>query len=262
MGGTPQPVGSREQSVLDKGFSDQLKAASTQFTQQNQGYQNAANQAAGQVQTNFNQFNPSLATNFQQFNPQLQTNFQTQPGLDARAQGILAAAEGQRAAQQATQNRQIASQFGSNNPGLMQVLQSQADMRGRLNQNPMMFQAAQEQSQRQQQEGLLGNQAQLQQSQQGASLQQMGNQAGLQKAEVGANLQGAQNAALGQQLQFQAQPVQAQQNLMSVLSNLAQTYGYRQATPQAPEYDYITAPNQYGFVTTSQRQVYPGQTTK
>jgi hypothetical protein len=262
MAGSPQPVGSREQSVLDKGFSDQLKASTSQFSQMNQGYQQAANTAAGQVQTNFNQFNPSMATNFQQHAPQLQTNFQTGPQLDARAQGILSAAESQRAAQTSTQNRQIASQF-NNNPGLVNILQSQADMRGRLNANPLLFQAAADQTQRQQQEGLLGNQAQLQQSQQGAALQQMGNQAGLQKAEVGANLQGAGNAALGQQLQFQAQPVNSQQNLMSVLSNMAQLYGYRQATPMGPDYQttYQQAPFG-GAWTQTQRQIYPGQTTQ
>jgi hypothetical protein len=230
MAGSPQPVGSREQSVLDKGFSDQLKSATNQFQSQNQGYQQAATQAAGQVQTDFNQFRPSLATNFQQFQPSLQTNFQTSPNLDARAQGILSAAESQRAAQQATQNRQISSQF-QNNPGIAQILQNQAAMHSRLSANPLLFQAAADQTQRQQQEGLLGNQAQLQQSQQGAALQQQGNQSQLQQTETNANLQGAGNAALGQQLQFQAQPVNAQQNLMSMLSNLAQLYGYREATP-------------------------------
>lgn len=238
MAGSPQPVGSREQSVLDKAFADTLRSSAGDFQKQNQQYQQYANDAAGQVQTNFNQFKPTLAQNFGQFQPQLQTNFQTGPQLDARAQGILSAAESQRAAQQATQNRQIASQF-QNNPGIAQILQSQAAMHSRLSANPLLFQAANDQSQRQQQEGLLQNQAMLQQSQQGAALQQMGNQAGLQQAEVGANLQGAQNAALGQRLQFQSQPIQSQQNLMSVLSNLAQLYGYREATPltgQQPGY--------------------------
>lgn len=230
MAGSPQPVGSREQSVLDKAFADTLRSSAGDFQKQNQQYQQYANDAAGQVQTNFNQFKPTLAQNFGQFQPQLQTNFQTGPQLDARAQGILSAAESQRAAQQATQNRQIASQF-QNNPGIAQILQSQAAMHSRLSANPLLFQAAGDQTQREQQTGLLNNQAMLQQSQQNAALQQMGNQAGLQQAEVGANLQGAQNAALGQRLQFQSQPIQSQQNLMSVLSNLAQLYGYRQATP-------------------------------
>jgi hypothetical protein len=229
-GGQQTPAGSIEKSNLDQGFSDQLRGIASQFSQQTGQYQNAANQAAGKVNTNFQQYAPNLNTNFNQFAPQLQTNFAPTGQLDAQSQSMLSAADQQRANQLSTQTRAVASQFAGS-PGLAQILQTQAAQRSRLSANPMLSQVFADQNQRQQQTGLLNNQAALQQAQQGAAVQQQGNQAQLQQTETNANLAGAGNAALGQQLQFQAQPLASQQNLASVFGNLAQLYGSQQITP-------------------------------
>lgn len=255
-GGQQTPAGSIEKSNLDPGFAGQLRSAADQFSGMTEQYQNAAHQAAGQMTTNFGQFSPNLNTNFGQFNPHLQTNFAPTGQLDAQSQSMMSAADQQRANQLSTQNRAVASQFAGS-PGLANILQAQAAQRSRLSANPMLSQVFADQNQRQQQTGLLNNQAALQQAQQGAATQQQGNQAQLQQSETNANLAGAGNAALGQQLQFQGQPLAAQQNLTSVLGNLAQLYGSQQITPVMPQgpsmFDSMLDPGHFIFNGGSQK---------
>lgn len=238
MGGNkqaPAPVGSIERVNLDPAFGAQLRQEAGNFLTQSQGFQNQANQAANQFQTNYGQFAPQLQTGFQQFTPQgFQTDFAAQPGIDARTQGILALAQQQRQGALNAQQRQIARQFGAQSPGTAAVLQQQAANRSALQANPLLFQATEAQAERQRQEQQLKNAALLQQAQQGAALQQLGNQAQLQQTEAGAMLQGASNQAQAQRLALQAQPLQAQQNILATLSNLGQLYGTREAAPLGP----------------------------
>lgn len=234
MGGNraPAPVGSIEKTNLDPVYSEQLRAASTGFLDKSKDFQNQARWTAGQFQPNYTQFAPNLQVDFQQFAPQgFNTNFQAQPGLDARTQTVLGLAQQQRAQALNAQQAQIQQQFGSQNPGMAQVLKAQAANRSALGANPLLFQATEAQSERQRQEQQMQNAALLQQTQQRTALQQLGNQAQLQQTEARAGLQGAQNQALAQQLAISAQPLQAQQNILSTLSNLGQLYGSRQSTP-------------------------------
>jgi hypothetical protein len=231
MGGSAPPAqGSFEKVNLDPQYAQQLRGQSAQLAPMTQAYQGAANQAAGGMQTNFQQFAPQLQSNFTQFNPGLQTNFAAAPTLDARSQTLMGYADQARNSQLGQLQAANAQKFAGT-PGIADVLNSQATMQSQLQANPMLFAASQDQYQRQQQEMQLSNQARLQQSQQAAALQQQGNQAQLQNTEALSGLAGAGNAALAQRLQMQAQPLAAQQNILAVLGQLGSLFGSRFAAP-------------------------------
>jgi hypothetical protein len=161
---------------------------------------------------------PQLFTNFQSFNPQLNTNFQGpqfSQGLDAYSKNTIAAGTQAQNERLGTMQAQNNAQFRSN-PALARALNAQAAARTQLSQNPLFFQAAQQQRAREGQEFQLAQQAQA-----------LGNNAQLQQTEARANLAGLQNSALGQRLQMQAMPMQAQGNLLAMLAGHAGTVGTR-----------------------------------
>ncbi len=199
-----------------------------------------ARQAQGQLKTDFLQYKPNLNSNFQQFNPNLNTEFkgpQFSNTLDAFSNAMIS--QGQQAGQQrlnATQS-QTSQQFRGN-PAVAQILNRQAAATSQVNQNPLMFQAANDQRQRegmqyqleQQAQGQT-NQARLAQGQELARLLQLGNQTTATQSEYGANLQGLQNAAVGQHLQIGSVPAQAQSTLLQTLAALAALTGAKQVAP-------------------------------
>ncbi len=229
-GGAPNPQGSVEKINLDPRTEAQFRSTLNNVGGQTRAYQQQAGQTAGQIQTNFGQYAPNLQSNFLQYNPGLQTSFQAQGGLDQRSQAILSQARQQQQAQLGAQNAAIARQFQTQ-PGVANILQRQAQNRTALNSNPALFQVAEQQAARQQQEGLLANQARLQQSQQISALQQQGNQAQLQGTEANSGLAQAANAALAQRLGIQAQIPQASQNLLATQGTAGTLLGSRVAAP-------------------------------
>jgi hypothetical protein len=119
----------------------------------------------------------------------------------------LAAQAGQQMAQQAAAQRQaIANQFRGQ-PGAAMALQRQADIQTRLQQNPLLFQAFQQQQGRE-----------LAQAQQGQAAAEAANRA----------LLGREQAVTG----LAQTGVGAQQNLLSTLLSLGQALGQQQTTSQ------------------------------
>jgi hypothetical protein len=171
---------------------------------------------------------PQLGTNFGQFNANLNTNFQGpqfSQTLDPTSQNILAQELGNRQAQLQRQQQGIQQQFGGRNNQLAQILQSQAGAQSQLANNPLAFQALQQQGGREAQNYQLGQQA-----------QQLGNQALLSQQGFNAGLQGQGNQALAQQFGLNAQNFQNQagalgaanafqSNLLNQLAQLAQLRG-------------------------------------
>jgi hypothetical protein len=136
--------------------------------------------------------------------PSSQFQFSASPDAMTRA---LAAQAGQQMAQQATAQRQaIANQFRGQ-PGAAMALQRQADIQSRLQQNPLLFQAFQ------QQQGREVTQAQQQQA-----------------AAEAANraLLGREQAVTG----LTQTGTGAQQNLLSTLLSLGQALGQQTQTGQ------------------------------
>lgn len=155
---------------------------------------NNANTAAGNTQTNFSQYTPTL-----------NTNFSAAPGgLDDFSKGLVSqgtqAINGQVAGQQAS----IRNQFGAS--PIANVLSRQAAMTGKLQTNPLLFQAGANQIDRVNNAQTLSNNAKV--SQQEASTN-------------GAN---AGNNAVAQQFSLSAVPAQAYGNLLQTLQGLASNF--------------------------------------
>jgi len=133
----------------------------------------------------------------------IQTQFQPfAPSQEADPLARRQAAQGQQAIQQqaATRARSIANQF-RNAPGTSQILRQQAQTQSALQQNPLLLAATRDQQERD------ARQFQLNQASQQAS-----------------------NQALGQQLGIQALPLQQQQGLIQLLSQLGQQTGTQTAS--------------------------------
>lgn len=226
MGKSQTPPGTTERINLDPATLSQIQQQIPQFLSGSQGYSQMAQQAAGQVGTNFNQFAPTLETGFAGLNPNLRTTFQSSGELDPLARATLSQASQAANSQLSAQQNNINQQFRGQ-PGVSNILNQQARFQSQLNQNPLLFQATQQMNERQQMNQQLENQAKLLQSQQLASLFGLGNQAQLQQSQARAGLQQAGNEALGQQLNFGAQVPNAQQNILSVLGALGSLLGSR-----------------------------------
>lgn len=179
-------------------------APTAEFTQMDPGIREAILGNLSRAQAATEQGVSRLQGDFSRFAPQLQTEFRASAEIDPRTRAILGLADEQRRAALATQQGQIMRQLGGRSPGLAQVLSQQAAGRATLAANPLLFQATEQQTQRQQQEGLLSNAARLQQAQQAAAMQQASNQAAFA-------------------------PVAAQQNLLSILSQAGAATGARVA---------------------------------
>ncbi len=156
---------------------------------------------------------PQLQRNvaIQQFNPQFSNR------LDQLSQGLVSQGTQGLNQQAATQRRALASQFGGQ-PGIAQALGRQATMQSRLQANPLLFQAAQQQSGRELgQQGLIGQAAQ-QNNAANISQQQAQNQAAIQQ-------QGLGEQSRREQFGYGTAGLQAQQQLLPMLSALAQQQG-------------------------------------
>lgn len=179
MGGGPEVT--EQKTLLDPQLLQMYKGYLTGYQQQvQQQYQPQAEAAAAQMQTGFT--------------PQ----FSTRP--DVMTRGLASQATQQMAQQAAAQRAAIAQQFRGQ-PGANMALQRQIDMQTRLQSNPVLFQAFQQQQQREQ----LQNQARLQ-------AQQAGNQ------------------ALIQQLGLRAAPLEAQKALLGSVGQALQLTGTQQQT--------------------------------
>lgn len=186
-----------------------IRGAQEQLSPLVQNLIGMANRSASSAQGNANNIN----TGFSPFNVQLQQpNFNQ--GLDSTAKNLMSVEQANNAARTGAQTRQIASQFSGSNPGLSQILQQQTRNASNLQNNPLAFQASQEQTSR------LGNQAQINNQ---AALQQSQNNAGLQAQGNAANLQ--QQQATGNALNFQNAGVGAAQNQLATLLGLGQAMG-------------------------------------
>jgi hypothetical protein len=129
------------------------------------------------------------------------SSFAFQMSPDAITRGLAAQATQGMAQQAAAQRAQIASQFRGQ-PGQSNVLQRLADVQTRLQQNPLLFQAFQQQQARE-----------LSQAQQNQAARESANQAALQRAMGMANLG---TTGLTQQ-----------QNILELLNRMAEQYGTR-----------------------------------
>lgn len=138
------------------------------------------------------------------------TGFQFSQTPDAMTRGIAALGAQSLGAQTAAQQQQIAQQFRGQ-PGASRVLQAQAGMQSRLQQNPLLFQALQQQqgrelAQAQQQMAQVAaqNQAELMQAQQRQAQTEALNRAILGREQavtgLGTTGLGAQSNLLAQQL--------------------------------------------------------------
>lgn len=128
-----------------------------------------------------------------------QTGFQFGMSPDAITRALAAQATQSMGQQAAAQRQQIARQFRGQ-PGAVRALQAQADIQTRLQQNPLLFQAFQQQQQRE-----------LSQAQQQMAQQQAANEAIMAREQLGANL-----AMMGPQQQA---------NLLNTLLSLGQAMG-------------------------------------
>ena len=192
-----------QQLGIDPALLAQLSQASTGLQGMTQNLQNAA----GNMFTNFGQFTPSLNTNFQQFNPSAQLDNTSRNMLSQGQQGLLSQAN----AQANAARRNVGGGAGN-------ILAQQAEQQARIQQNPLFFQAAQDQRGRElqqfqtnQQQQQLMNAALMQQAQQQAQFQQMQNQAGLSQGLI---------------------PLQAQSALLGDLGKFAQLTGQQQGFQQ------------------------------
>lgn len=179
MGGGPEVT--TQKNILDP----EMKAAYLGLLNQYQGLlpaqQAAATEAAGKFQTTG-------------FAPQ----FSTSPDVITR--GLAAQGTQGLAQQAAAQKAQIAQQFRGN-PGAQMALQRQADMQARLQSNPILFQAFQQQQGREQ----LQNQARLQGTQAAnqALIQQLGIRSSpldALRGAIGTSAQGLQLTGIQQQI--------------------------------------------------------------
>lgn len=183
MGGGPEVT--KQQTLLDPELLKMYRGFLTDYQSQIAGgaggaggYRAAAEQAAKGIQT--------------AFTPQ----FSATP--DVMTRGLAAQAGQQMAQQAAAQRAAIANQFRGQ-PGANMALQRQIDMQSRLQANPILFQAFQQQQQREQ----LQNQANMQAQQ-------------------------AANQALIQQLGLRAAPLEAQKALLGSVGQALQLTGTQQ----------------------------------
>ena len=157
----------------------------------------------------------------QQGAPQLQTQFNQAAGLQAFQPGQLDAlgrqqvSQGTQALNQqaATQQRALAQQFGGQ-PGIAQALGQQTAMRARLQANPLLMQAGEQSAAR----GFQTAAGQQQLAQLQAQQQQAANQAQLQQQQAGQSARQEQAGLAGTGLQ-------SQQQLLPLLSQLAGQMG-------------------------------------
>lgn len=185
-------------------FSPEIRAQLEGIAGGLPGLTQALQQQAGNMFTQFSDLTPQLNTQFG--GPQFQT------GLDATSRNLVSQGQ-QSLAQQAAQRGAAARrQFGG---GVGDVLAQQAQAQSRIQQNPLLFQAAQQQRGREAQEFALQQQA-----------QQLSNQALLAQAQSGIQGQQLQNQAMLQQGLI---PLQAQQGLLGQFGNFAQLTGEQQA---------------------------------
>ena len=186
------------------------------------GYQRLGNNSANMSEAN----QVNLGTGFRGagLNTEFQ-GFQGSQGLDTTSKNLISSELGNRQAAQQRQQQNIMQQFAGRNPGLARVLQAQNAAQGQLANNPLAFQAFQQQGGREmqayglnQQAQLNTNQARLAQQEQANQALGMGNQAQLQQQQ--GNL-GALQQAFGQRQGLLGN----QQSLMQALGQLAQGYG-------------------------------------
>jgi hypothetical protein len=204
--GPPEQGGSMSKTFFRSGDEQLINNAQGLLNYDTGVARQAANRAAGQYNTNFEQFTPKLNTEFR--GPQFNNN------LDAYSQQIISQGQNAAANQVAAQQQQIQRQVAPKNPMAAAILAQQAGQRSAMSMNPMLFQAAGQQRDRQVQEYQLGNQAQ-------AST----NAARAQQGQLNADFRGLQNAALGQQAQLAAAPAQMSQSLLSILTALGMARG-------------------------------------
>lgn len=197
--------------------------AQQQQTQQFQNLLQTLQQASLRPQQGLNtQF--AGPAQIQAFNPQFSQ------GLDPMSQALISQGAQALAQQAATQRGAVARQFGGSQPEVARILQSQIAAQSALQQNPLAFQAVQQQTARELgQQGLglqaaqANNQAQLQQAAQGALFQQAANQAILQQQE-------AQTAQRNEAANLGSAGLNAGQSLLSTLTVLANLFGQQQTT--------------------------------
>lgn len=197
-------------TLLDQAQQDQINLQTQNLIRQTQAAQGLGQtlqqQAAGagvpQLQRN---------VEIQRFNPQFSTS------LDAMSRGLVSQGTQALNQQAATQRRALASQFGGQ-PGIAQALGRQATMQSRLQANPLLLGAAQQQASRELgQQGLIGQAAQ-QNTAANLAQQQQQNQAAIQQ-------QGLGEQSRREQFGYGTAGLQAQQALMPILSALAQQQG-------------------------------------
>jgi hypothetical protein len=200
MGGSSDPVFSNSRYQFQPQDNANLSSAVSGL-QQGVGQANQAlGQAAGQVQTNFGQYNPNLIT-----------TFAPSQNLDATSRNVVSAGLEQLRNQEGARNRQIAASF--QNPGMSRTLQFQNSFRTGAAGNALPFLAQQQQQDREAQAFSLTNNARLANSQMGANLQQLG------------------NAAVGQRADLQQAPMANLQNLLASLAGVAALRGTRISEP-------------------------------
>jgi len=202
---TPTPQVQQQGLQIPTNIQQQLTDQFAKFSNQTERFGQRAGDVSGQLQTQFGQ-GPQL---------ELAKGPQFGAGLDPMAQSQIAQGQQQLAQQAAGQRAQIAQQFRGQ-PGVSNILQSQAARQTALQQNPLLAQAREQQRGRQEREFQLGLQAQ-----EAANKARLGmGQADLQRQLLG-------NQALMQQLGLEQAPMAAQQQLLSGLSGLAQLLGVR-----------------------------------
>jgi hypothetical protein len=210
MGGSNQQPGSVQQTFFRPEDDMFMTRARGLLNYDTDVARNAASAASKNYNINFEQYAPKLNTEFR--GPQFNNN------LDAYSQQIISQGQNAAANQLSAQQQQIQRQVAPKNPMAAAILAQQAGQRSAMSMNPMLFQAAGQQRDRQVQEYQLGNQAQ-------AST----NAARAQQGQLNADFRGLQNAALGQQAQLAAAPAQMSQSLLSILTALGMARGTQAA---------------------------------
>ncbi len=168
-------------STFDPAMLEKYKQILGDYQAKIPGYEAAANQAAGQIQTTG-------------FAPQ----FNATP--DATTQALAAQATQGMGQQAAAQKAAIAKQFQAQ-PGAGGILQRQVDMKTRLNANPALFNAFQQQGQR----------------------EQMQNQGRIQGLEAG-------NASVLKQLGAKGAPLDAMKGLLGSTGQALEATGQKYET--------------------------------
>jgi hypothetical protein len=204
--GAPEQGGSVSRTEFRPGDLARMDSTAYSLMGDTANARSAATSAANQYNTQFQRFAPTLNTEFR--GPQFSNQ------LDPYSQQIISQGQAAAANQLAAQQQQIQRQVGARNPVAAAILAQQAGQRSAMSMNPMLFQAAGQQRDRQMQEYQLGNQAQA-----------TTNASRMQQAQANADYQGMQNAALGQRAQLAAAPAQMSQNLLSVLTALGMAKG-------------------------------------